>query len=127
MPIHPQPPRAPRRRVTISQAPLGVGVTSRRYGPPHARGDLKRGELSVDGIELMHGMTLDQAPRRARPDSSAAAHNRGARCVVVVDRQRAADEEQRGKSEKSAASCPTGSISRSLRPLVLAVTEARAP
>jgi DNA-nicking Smr family endonuclease len=82
---------------------------------------LKRGELPVDGRIDLHGLTLDQA-HGALSSFIRGAYGRGARCVVVVT----------GKGQGGDG---TGKIRRetphwlnqaSLRPLVLAVTEARA-
>ena len=81
---------------------------------------LKRGELPMDGRIDLHGLTLDQA-HSALTSYIRGAYNRGARCVVVV-------------TGKGKGGDGTGKIRREtphwlnqagLRPLVLAVTEAR--
>ena len=79
---------------------------------------LKRGELPVDGRIDLHGMTLDQA-HGALTGFLRGAYNRGARCVVVVTGK---GGEGTGKIRRET---PYWLNQAALRPLVLAVTEAR--
>jgi DNA-nicking Smr family endonuclease len=81
---------------------------------------LKRGELPVDGRIDLHGLTLDQA-QGALVSYIRNAHNRGARCVVVVT-GKGKGGEGTGKIRRET---PYWLNQTALRPLVLAVTEAR--
>jgi DNA-nicking Smr family endonuclease len=81
---------------------------------------LKRGELPVDGRIDLHGLTLDQA-HGALTSYLRGAHNRGARCVVVVT-GKGKGGEGTGKIRRET---PHWLNQAALRPLVLAVTEAR--
>lgn len=79
---------------------------------------LKRGELPIDGRIDLHGLTLDQA-HGALVGFIRGAYGRGARCVVVVTGKGKAGE---GKIRRET---PHWLNQAALRPLVLAVTEAR--
>ena len=81
---------------------------------------LKRGELPVDGRIDLHGMTLDQA-HSALTGFLRGAHGRGARCVVVVT-GKGKGGEGTGKIRRET---PHWLNQSALRPLVLAVTEAK--
>jgi DNA-nicking Smr family endonuclease len=86
---------------------------------------LKRGELPVDGRIDLHGLTLDQA-HGALTSYLRGAHNRGARCVVVVTGKGKGGEGPNGeKTGKIRRETPHWLNQSALRPLVLAVTEAR--
>lgn len=79
---------------------------------------LKRGELPVDGRIDLHNLTLDQA-HGALTSFIRGAYGRGARCVVVVTGKGKSGE---GKIRRET---PHWLNQAALRPLVLAVTEAR--
>ncbi|MBX7198372.1 MAG: Smr/MutS family protein [Rhodospirillaceae bacterium] len=79
---------------------------------------LKRGELPVDGRLDLHSLTLDQA-HGALTGFIRGAYGRGARCVVVVTGKGKSGE---GKIRRET---PHWLNQPALRPLVLAVTEAR--
>lgn len=79
---------------------------------------LKRGELPVDGRLDLHNLTLDQA-HSALTGFIRGAYSRGARCVVVVTGKGKSGE---GKIRRET---PLWLNQAALRPLVLAVTEAR--
>ena len=79
---------------------------------------LKRGELPVDGRIDLHNLTLEQA-HDALTGFIRGAYGRGARCVVVVTGKGKSGE---GKIRREA---PHWLNQAALRPLVLAVTEAR--
>ena len=78
----------------------------------------KRGELGVDGRIDLHGLTLDQA-HAALGGFIRREHGRGSRCVVVVTGK---GRESEGKIRRET---PHWLNQPTLRPLVLAVTEAR--
>ena len=83
---------------------------------------LKRGELPVDGRIDLHGLTLDQA-HGALTSYLGGAYNRGGRCVVVVTgKGKGAREGGEGKIRRELSHWLN---QPALRPLVLAVTEAR--
>lgn len=119
-----EPTRAPAAPVPASPAgakrpmpPLRLGATAAMDKRTGRR--FKRGELAVDGRIDLHGLTVEQA-HAALSRFIRASHARGARCVVVVT----------GKGSGAG----TGKIRREtpewlnradLRPLVLAVSEAR--
>lgn len=79
---------------------------------------LKRGELPVDGRIDLHSLTLEQA-HGALTGFIRGAYGRGARCVVVVTGKGKSGE---GKIRRET---PLWLNQAALRPLVLAVTEAR--
>lgn len=79
---------------------------------------LKRGELPVDGRLDLHNFTLEQA-HGALTGFIRGAYGRGARCVVVVTGKGKSGE---GKIRRET---PLWLNQATLRPLVLAVTEAR--
>lgn len=79
---------------------------------------LKRGELPVDGRIDLHNLTLEQA-HGALTGFIRGAYGRGARCVVVVTGKGKSGE---GKIRRET---PHWLNQAALRPLVLAVTEAR--
>jgi DNA-nicking Smr family endonuclease len=80
---------------------------------------LKRGEMAVDGHIDLHGLTLDQA-HSALTSFIRGAHARGARCVIVVTGKGKAPGIGKIRNET-----PHWLNQTPLRPLVLAVTEAR--
>lgn len=109
----PSPPSAKRAAL-----PLRLGAISAMDKRTGQR--FKRGDMPVDGRLDLHGMTVDQA-HGALIGFIRRSHARGARCVVVVT----------GKGDGGQG---TGKIRREapdwlnrpdLRPLILAVTEAR--
>lgn len=80
-----------------------------------------RGEMAVDGRIDLHGLTLDEAHGALTAFIRGAA-GRGARCVVVVT--------GKGKGEsigRIRAEAPHWLNQAALRPLILAVSQARAP
>lgn len=79
---------------------------------------LKRGELPVDGRIDLHSLTLEQA-HGALTAFIRGAYGRGARCVVVVTGK------GKGGEGKIRRETPLWLNQAALRPLVLAVTEAR--
>ncbi|MHB1206280.1 MAG: Smr/MutS family protein [Rhodospirillaceae bacterium] len=105
------PPSAPQPALTVGKLVDMDKRTARR---------LKRGELPVDGRIDLHGLTLDQA-HGALASYIRGAHNRGARCVVVVT-GKGKGGEGTGKIRRET---PHWLNQAALRPLVLAVTEAR--
>ncbi len=78
-----------------------------------------RGEMQVDGRIDLHGLTLDQA-HAALTGYIRGAAGRGARCVVVVTGKGKGDSIGRIRSE-----APHWLNQAPLRPLILAVTQAR--
>lgn len=110
-PRPPEPPPAP-----APQSPLSVGRVADMDRRTAQR--LKRGELPVDGRLDLHGLTLDQA-HGALTGFIRGAYGRGARCVVVVTGKGKAGE---GKIRRET---PHWLNQAALRPMVLAVTEAR--
>lgn len=104
-------PLAPQKSLSVGNVVDMDRRTARR---------LKRGELPVDGRIDLHGMTLDQA-HGALTGFLRGAHNRGARCVVVVT-GKGKGGEGTGKIRRET---PHWLNQAALRPLVLAVTEAR--
>jgi DNA-nicking Smr family endonuclease len=109
-------PEQPVRRAQPSP-PVVVGAvqdmdrrTARRF---------KRGELAIDGRIDLHGFTLDQA-HAALGGFIRREHGRGSRCVVVVTGKGSAGGEGKIRRET-----PHWLNQPTLRPLVLAVTEAR--
>ena len=110
------PPEPPARRAPPA-TPLVVGAahdmdrrTAKRF---------KRGELGVDGRIDLHGFTLDQA-HAALGGFIRREHGRGSRCVVVVT-----GKGREGGEGKIRRETPHWLNQPTLRPLVLAVTEAR--
>ncbi|MGE3334723.1 MAG: Smr/MutS family protein [Rhodospirillaceae bacterium] len=107
----PSPPPAKR-----APAPLKMGAIAAMDKRTGQR--FKRGEMSVDGRIDLHGMTVDQA-HGALIGFIRRSHARGARCVVVVT----------GKGERGGGKIrretPEWLNRPDLRPLILAVTEAR--
>ncbi len=79
----------------------------------------KRGDMAVDGRIDLHGLTLDQA-HNALTSFIRGAHARGARCVVVVT-----GKGKGGSIGKIRNETPHWLNQTPLRPLVLAVSEAR--
>ena len=104
--VRPQPP-----------APLKLGTVANIDRRTAQR--FTRGEMQVDGHIDLHGLTLDQA-HSALTGYIRAAAGRGARCVVVVT--------GKGKGEsigRIRAEAPHWLNQSPLRPLILAVTQAR--
>lgn len=79
-----------------------------------------RGEMPVDGRIDLHGLTLDQA-HSALTSFMLGASSRGARCVVVVT-----GKGKGGEIGKIRNETPHWLNRTPLRPLILAVSEARA-
>jgi DNA-nicking Smr family endonuclease len=111
----PEPP--PARRPQRPAPPLVVGAaqdmdrrTAKRF---------KRGDLAVDGRIDLHGFTLEQA-HAALNAFLRREHGRGSRCVVVVTGKGQRDGEGKIRRET-----PHWLNQPTVRPLVLAVTEAR--
>ena len=110
---------APARAVTRPQppAPLKLGTVAnidRRTAQRFTRGD-----MDVDGRIDLHGLTLDQA-HGALLSFIRGAAARGARCVVVITGKGKGDSIGRIRSE-----APHWLNQAPLRPLILAVTQAR--
>lgn len=108
----PQPRTSPR-----PAPPLALGATAdidRRTAQRFQRGD-----MVVDGRIDLHGLTLDQA-HNALTAFIRGAHARGARCVVVVT-----GKGKGGSVGKIRNETPYWLNSAPLRPLILAVSEAR--
>jgi DNA-nicking Smr family endonuclease len=107
----PSPPPAKR-----SPAPLKLGAIAAMDKRTGQR--FKRGDMAVDGRIDLHGMTVEQA-HGALTGFIRRSHARGARCVVVVT----------GKGERGGGKIrretPEWLNRPDLRPLILAVTEAR--
>jgi DNA-nicking Smr family endonuclease len=97
--------------------PLTVGATADMDRRTAQR--FKRGEMVVDGRIDLHGLTLDQA-HAALTSFIRGAHGRGARCVVVVTGKGKAPGIGKIRNET-----PSWLNQAPLRPLVLAVSEAR--
>ncbi len=113
----PAPLRAPEPAAAPApQAALHIGRVADMDRRTARR--LKRGELPVDGRIDLHGLTLDQA-HGALTGFIRGAYGRGARCVVVVTGKGKSGE---GKIRRET---PLWLNQATLRPLVLAVTEAR--
>jgi DNA-nicking Smr family endonuclease len=113
------PDEAPTRPVPRSQPspPLKIGATADIDRRTAQR--FKRGDMAVDGHLDLHGLTLNQAHDALSAFIRGAAA-RGARCVVVVT--------GKGKGEsigRIRAEAPHWLNQTSLRPLVLAVSQAR--
>ncbi|MGE4063926.1 MAG: Smr/MutS family protein [Rhodospirillaceae bacterium] len=108
----PSPPPAKRPPL-----PLKLGAVSAMDKRTAQR--FKRGEMPVDGRIDLHGLTLDQA-YGALSGFIRRAHARGARCLVVVTGK--GGEKGEGKIRREA---PVWLNRGDLRPLILAVTEAR--
>jgi DNA-nicking Smr family endonuclease len=107
------PPRASPRPAP----PLTLGATAdidRRTAQRFQRGD-----MAVDGRIDLHGLTLDQA-HSALTAFMRGAHARGARCVIVVT-----GKGKGGSIGKIRNETPYWLNSAPLRPLILAVSEAR--
>ena len=102
--------------VKRAPAPLKLGAISAMDKRTGQR--FKRGDMPVDGRIDLHGMTVDQA-HGALTGFIRRAHARGARCVVVVTGK---GERGGGKIRREA---PEWLNRPDLRPLILAVTEAR--
>ncbi len=107
----PAPP--PARRASQPLKLGAVAAMDKRTGQR-----FKRGEMSVDGRIDLHGLTLDQA-HAALASFIRRSHARGDRCVIVVT----------GKGDKGGGrirrETPEWLNRPDLRPLILAVTEAR--
>jgi DNA-nicking Smr family endonuclease len=107
------PPRASPRPTP----PLSLGATADMDRRTAQR--FKRGDMAVDGRIDLHGMTLDQA-HSALTAFIRGAHARGARCVVVVTGKGKAPGIGKIRNET-----PHWLNAAPLRPLILAVSEAR--
>jgi len=108
----PSEPKSPR-----PAPPLAVGVTAdmdRRTAQRFTRGD-----MAIDGRIDLHGLTLDQA-HSALTGFLRGASARGARCVVVVTGK--GKDQSVGKIRREV---PHWLNQASLRPLILAISEAR--
>ncbi len=103
----------PARRAALPLKLGAVAAMDKRTGQR-----FKRGEMAIDGRIDLHGLTLDQA-HGALGSFIRRAHARGDRCVIVVT----------GKGEKGGGrirrEAPEWLNRPDLRPLILAVTEAR--
>ena len=103
----------PARRAPL---PLKLGAISAMDKRTGQR--LRRGDMPVDGRIDLHGLTLDQA-HGALVAFVRRSHARGARCVIVVT----------GKGERGGGrirrETPEWLGRPDLRPMILAVTEAR--
>jgi DNA-nicking Smr family endonuclease len=97
--------------------PLTLGATADMDRRTAQR--FKRGDMAVDGRIDLHGLTLDQA-HSALNAFIRGAHARGARCVVVVT-----GKGKGGGIGKIRNETPHWLNQAPLRPLVLAVSEAR--
>jgi DNA-nicking Smr family endonuclease len=127
-PVEDEPAVQAPRKAAVSRVPevpvkppaplpsLGVGKVSDMDRRTARR--LKRGELPVDGRIDLHSLTLAQA-HGALTGFIRGAYGRGARCVVVVTGKGKSGE---GKIRRET---PHWLNQPALRPLVLAVTEAR--
>lgn len=107
----PSPPPAKR-----APAPLKLGAIAAMDKRTGQR--FKRGDMPVDGRIDLHGMTVEQA-HGALTGFIRRSHARGARCVIVVTGK---GERGGGKIRREA---PDWLNRPDLRPLILAVTEAR--
>lgn len=107
----PSPP--PARRTPLPLKLGAIAAMDKRTGQR-----FKRGEMSIDARIDLHGMTLDQA-HAALTSFIRRSHGRGDRCVIVVT----------GKGERGGGrirrEAPDWLNRPDLRPLILAVTEAR--
>ena len=117
-PSVPAPRDVPARRAPPA-APLVVGDAHEMDRRTAKR--FKRGELAIDARIDLHGFTLDQA-HAALGGFIRREHGRGSRCVVVVTGKGRASESGEGKIRRET---PHWLNQPTLRPLVLAVTEAR--
>jgi len=134
---HPADPDPPEKRVrTRTPAAASESPPAARPAPPKPPQPLrlgalvdmdkrtaqrfKRGDMAVDGRIDLHGMTVAQA-HGALSSFIRGAHGRGARCVLVVTGKGNPD---RGGG-KIRQETPHWLNQAELRPLVLAVTEAR--
>ena len=108
----PSPPLAKR-----APLPLKVGAVSAMDKRTAQR--FKRGDMHVDGRIDLHGLTLDQA-HSALIGFIRRSHARGSRCVVVVTGK--GGEKGIGKIRRET---PEWLARPDVRPLILAVTEAR--
>jgi DNA-nicking Smr family endonuclease len=97
--------------------PLTLGATADMDRRTAQR--FKRGDMAVDGRIDLHGLTLDQA-HSALTAFIRGAHARGARCVIVVT-----GKGKGGSIGKIRNETPLWLNQAPLRPLVLAVSEAR--
>jgi len=110
------PRETPARRATAA-APLVVGEAHDMDRRMAKR--FKRGELGIDARIDLHGFTLDQA-HAALGGFLRLEHGRGSRCVVIVT-----GKGREGGEGKIRRETPHWLNQPTLRPLVLAVTEAR--
>ena len=121
----PAPPSEPRRTAPPKPPqPLTVGAAADMDRRTAKR--LKRGELPIDGRLDLHGLTLDQA-HAAVGGFLRKAQGHGARCVVVITGkgERPYHRDQESSSGKIRREMPHWLNQPALRPLVLAITEAR--
>lgn len=121
----------PRPRVAVTESELPARAVARPQPPaPLKLGTVAnidrrtaqrftRGEMAVDGRIDLHGLTLDQA-HAALTAFVRGAHARGARCVVVVTGKGKGDSIGKIRNET-----PHWLNQTPLRPLILAVSEAR--
>lgn len=113
------PSPAPAKRAALPLKMGAIAAMDKRTGQR-----FKRGEMAVDGRIDLHGMTLDQA-HGALSGFIRRSHARGARCVIVVT-GKGGDKSGGGKGMgKIRREAPDWLNRPDLRPLILAVTEAR--
>lgn len=103
----------------IKRAPLPLKMGAITAMDKRTGQRFKRGDMPVDGRIDLHGLTLDQA-HSALSGFIRRYHASGARCVVVVTGK--GGEKGIGKIRREA---PEWLNRPDLRPLILAVTEAR--
>ncbi len=108
----PSPPSAKR-----AQMPLKLGALAAMDKRTGQR--FRRGDMAIDGRIDLHGLTLDQA-HGALSGFIRRFHARGARCLIVITGK--GGDHGAGKIRREA---PEWLARPELRPLILAVTEAR--
>jgi len=104
---------------SVKRAPLPLKLGAITAMDKRTGQRFKRGDMTVDGRIDLHGLTLDQA-HSALTSFIRRSHASGARCVVVVTGKGAGPGT--GKIRREA---PDWLNRPDLRPLILAVTEAR--
>ncbi|MBY0510703.1 MAG: Smr/MutS family protein [Rhodospirillaceae bacterium] len=107
----------PQRAPVRPAPPLALGATADMDRRTARR--FQRGDMAVNGRIDLHGLTLDQA-HGALTAFIRGAHARGARCVVVVT-----GKGKGGSIGKIRNETPYWLNQAPLRPLILAVSEAR--
>src|SRR5690606_33327557 len=120
----------PRKRAAVEEAPARAGPRPVIQPQPLKMGSaadidrrtaqrFQRGEMHVDGRIDLHGLTLEQAHGALTAFIRGAAA-RGSRCVMVVT-----GKGKGGSIGKIRAEAPHWLNQASLRPLILAVSQAR--